>query len=151
WREFMSEQPYTQSLMERPESAQQPSQVRPPAPWRVTFSWLVGRALPNFLVLFALGGLAYWGHQTGWKLPRFAELTGQVGEGKDDWCAAHAVSESGCVECNPKLLPRGKPYGWCKVHGVHECPLEHPDVAQVKYPPRVTQADLARARRSLDF
>jgi cobalt-zinc-cadmium efflux system membrane fusion protein len=118
---------------------------------KAVLGWLAGRALPNLLVLFALGGLAWWGHQTGWKLPRFAELTGSAGAGGDDWCAEHAVPETLCVECNPDLLPRYRRYGWCRVHGVHECPLEHPDIAQVKYAPRVTQADLDRARRALDF
>ena len=126
--------------------------VHPQPAARVPFlRWLTGRAIPNLLVVFALGSLAYWGHQTGWKLPRFAQLTGAGGEAEDDWCKEHAVPESLCVECNPDLLPRGKAYGWCKVHGVHECPLEHPDVAQLEYPPRVTPADLERARRALAF
>jgi cobalt-zinc-cadmium efflux system membrane fusion protein len=113
--------------------------------------WVLGRVAPNLLVLCALGALAWWGHHTGWKFPRFAELAGGGGEGKDDWCEEHGVPESICVECNEKLLPRGPTYGWCKVHGVHECPLEHPDVAQLKYPPQITAADLERARRALDF
>jgi cobalt-zinc-cadmium efflux system membrane fusion protein len=113
--------------------------------------WLAGRALPNLLILFALGGLASWGHSTGWKLRPFAELSGAGGAGKDDWCAEHGVPESVCVECDRSLLPRGKTYGWCKAHGVHECPLEHPDVAQLKDTPRITGADLVRARAALDF
>jgi cobalt-zinc-cadmium efflux system membrane fusion protein len=108
------------------------------------------RAVPNLLVLLALGGLAYWGHETGWRLPSFAELSGSAADA-DDWCAEHAVAESLCVECNPKLMPRGPAYGWCKVHGVHECPLEHPDVAQLNRPALVTAADLERARQALAF
>ena len=115
------------------------------------FGWLLGRGVPNLLVLFALGALAWWGHHTGWKFPRFAEMTGSAGEDKDDWCEEHGVPESICVECNEKLLPRGPTYGWCKVHGVHECPLEHPDVAQLKHPYSVTSADLDRAQRALAF
>jgi cobalt-zinc-cadmium efflux system membrane fusion protein len=129
----------------------EPPQAAGRAPAKAALGWLAGRAVPNLLIVFALGGLAWWGHQTGWKLPPFAELTGKGGEGKDDWCDAHAVPETLCVECNPDLLPRYRNYGWCRVHGVHECPLEHPDVAQVKYVPRVTPADLERARRSLEF
>jgi cobalt-zinc-cadmium efflux system membrane fusion protein len=113
--------------------------------------WLLGRALPNLLVLFALGGLAWWGHHNGWKLPSFAGLTGEAGERKADWCAEHSVPESICVECNESLLPRGKTYGWCKVHGVHECPLEHPEVAQLMQPPSISTEDLERARRALAF
>ena len=130
-------------------SGQQPSAV--PTASHNHLGWLLGRALPNVLVVFALGALAYWGHRTGWKLPRFSALTGADGGAKDDWCKEHAVPESQCVECNATLLPRGKSYGWCKVHGVHECPLEHPDVAQLAYPPRITPADLERARRALAF
>jgi len=135
-----------------------PSPNSPPAPGSApggrtngALGWLLGRAAPNLLVLFALGALAWWGHHTGWKFPRFAELAGGGGQGKDDWCEEHGVPESLCVECNEKLLPRGPTYGWCKVHGVHECPLEHPDVAQLKHPPQVTAADLERARQALDF
>jgi len=54
--------------------------------------------------------------------------------------AEHGVPESECVECNPGLLPRGKDYGWCKRHGVFNCPLEHPEVAQLKTRPKVTPA-----------
>jgi cobalt-zinc-cadmium efflux system membrane fusion protein len=78
-------------------------------------------------------------------------LTATTGADADDWCAEHAVRESICVECDAGLLPRGKSYGWCKIHGVHECPLEHPDVAQLHNPPEITAADLERARRALDF
>jgi cobalt-zinc-cadmium efflux system membrane fusion protein len=105
--------------------------------------------VPNLLVLLALGGLAWWGHHTGWKLPKFSALAGRSAEERDDWCREHAVPESACVECNPGLLPRRKPPGWCNVHGVHECPFEHPDVAQLTAPPKVTPAMLERARRAL--
>jgi cobalt-zinc-cadmium efflux system membrane fusion protein len=109
------------------------------------------RFLPGFLVLFALAGLAYWGHETGWQVPRFSELIGRAGEHANDWCDAHAVPESLCVECNSDLLPRPASHGWCKVHGVHECPLEHPEVAQLAVPPTITQQDLDRARQALEF
>jgi len=102
-------------------------------------------------VLLALAGLAWWGHQTGWTVPKFSSLLGNAPADRDDWCAPHAVPESQCVECNPKLLPRPPSYGWCKGHGVFDCPLEHPEVAQLQKPYRVTQADWQRAQRALDF
>src|SRR5437870_4005509 len=93
---------------------------------RAALAWL-GRALPTALVLAALAGLAWWGHRTGWALPSFAALNGNEAKEKDDWCDQHSVPESQCVECNPDLLPRGQDYGWCKAHGVHNCPLDNPE------------------------
>ncbi len=84
-------------------------------------------------------------------MPRFSALTGNGQTQRDDWCAAHAVPETVCVECRPDLMPKGRQFGWCKVHGVSACPWEHPEVAQLKVTPRVSAADLARAQRALDF
>ncbi|HMF13926.1 MAG TPA: efflux RND transporter periplasmic adaptor subunit [Gemmataceae bacterium] len=117
---------------------------------RNRFVWL-GRTALSLLVFAALGVLFVWGHHTGWKLPRFSSLAGDTLETKDDWCEAHGVPESQCVECNPDLMPRTKPFGWCKVHGVHECPLDHPEVAQTPVSPRIAGADFARANRALEF
>ena len=111
--------------------------------------WL-GDAIPTTLILVALGGLAYWGHHTGWTIPKFSDLTGRGAAEADDWCGEHSVAESECVECNPALMSRPKEYGFCKVHGVSECPLCHPEVAQLKAKPTVTPEDLARARRALE-
>jgi cobalt-zinc-cadmium efflux system membrane fusion protein len=102
-------------------------------------------------VLAALGGLAYWGHHTGWTLPKFSDLSGTGAAEPDDWCKEHGVPESECVECNPELMPKGKTFGWCKTHGVSDCPHEHPEVAEVRPTPKVTEADLARAERALAF
>ena len=35
--------------------------------------------------------MGWWGHHTGWKLPKFSELNGHVKE-KDDWCGEHNVT-----------------------------------------------------------
>jgi cobalt-zinc-cadmium efflux system membrane fusion protein len=113
-------------------------------------AWLRS-ALPTLLVLMALGGFALWGHHTGWTFPSFASLFGGGPAAKDDWCAEHSVPESLCVECRPGLLPRPPAYGWCRKHGVHDCPFEHPDVAQLKALPAITRADLDRAQRARDF
>lgn len=109
--------------------------------------WL-GRALPTALVLVALVALGYWGHHTGWKLPSFSELNGTSKVEEDDWCSEHDVPESICVECKAKKFPQ-KDYGWCKKHGIHNCTLDHPEVAQLEVPPEVTQANLARAEKAL--
>ena len=111
----------------------------------------IGRFVPNTVVLLALGVLGYWGHQTGWALPKIAALNGDGEIERGDWCLAHNVAASQCVECRPELVPKGKEFGWCKQHGVPECPWEHPEVAQLPSPPAITQADLARAQGALDF
>ena len=59
------------------------------------------------------------------------------------------MPESQCVECHPELLPRGNDFGWCKEHGVHNCPLCHPEVAQLPQTPVVSDADRQRARGRL--
>src|SRR5947209_4691437 len=61
--------------------------------------WL-GQAALTAIVLAALGGLALWGHHTGWKIPKFSSLMGDPETPKDDWCEAHGVPESICVECH---------------------------------------------------
>src|SRR5437867_3514312 len=105
----------------------------------------------TLIILALLGGTFAWGHHTGWVLPKFSSLKEAAAEGKDDWCSQHSVPESECVECNPDLLPHSQEYGWCKQHGVHECPWEHPELAQTSRPPEITATDLERARRSLAF
>jgi cobalt-zinc-cadmium efflux system membrane fusion protein len=107
-------------------------------------------AVGTALVLAGLGALGFWGHRVGWKMPKFSELVGPSHAAKEDWCPEHAVPESVCVECNPALLPREE-YGWCKNHGIPNCPLEHPQVAQVKTQPKITTAQFERARRALEF
>lgn len=107
-------------------------------------------AVPTLLVLAAAGALGWWGHHTGWKVPKFSELRGAA-RATDDWCGDHSVPESLCVECNPDLLPRPKARGWCKAHGVHECVLCNPELAQLKSPPTVGAAERERAAQALAF
>jgi cobalt-zinc-cadmium efflux system membrane fusion protein len=100
--------------------------------------------VPTGLVLTGLGALAYWGHAMDWKLPKFSTLVGGSAIQNDDWCPAHNVPESACVECKPDLLPRAKiPY--CKTHGVPECPLDHPEIAQVNGPAELPRYDVRAA------
>src|SRR5262245_1311772 len=115
-----------------------------------SLAW-VARILPTLLVLGVLACLGYWGHATGWKLPKVSALRNEDRGAAADWCDAHGVPESECVECRPDLMPKGREYGWCRTHGVSECPLEHPEVAQTSVPPAVTAADLDRAQRALAF
>jgi cobalt-zinc-cadmium efflux system membrane fusion protein len=112
--------------------------------------WMA-QAFPTLLILVALGAIAFWGSQTGWKLPKFSSLAGKGEAEKNDWCDAHSVSESECVECNASLMPKEPKFGWCPTHGVQDCPWEHPELAQVRANSLVSRSDLERARHALDF
>lgn len=107
-------------------------------------------AVPTLLVVAGAVAVSWWGHHSGWKLPKFSELSGRAKD-KDDWCGEHNVPESVCVECDSDLLPRPAFRDWCRLHGVPECTLCNPELAQLPAPPVVTAADLARAKRALDF
>jgi membrane fusion protein, heavy metal efflux system len=101
------------------------------------------------LIFCTLGALAFWGHYSGWSLTALAALRGQEKSPEIEWCDAHNVLEAECIECNPKLLPRTKTHGWCKQHGVHDCPLCNPDVVQLAAKPQFVDADRQRASRAL--
>ncbi len=107
------------------------------------------RVAPTLTIVGVLAGLAVWGHTNDWTLPKFSSLIGGSTAADDDWCTDHNVPSSECIECNPALIPPEKDFGWCKVHGVAQCPLEHPEVAQLKTPPTITPAALERASRAL--
>jgi cobalt-zinc-cadmium efflux system membrane fusion protein len=106
--------------------------------------------LPTLVVVAAVAGVGWWGHHNGWKLPKASALTGTAVQA-DDWCAEHSVPESICIECNETLMPKPATFGWCKVHGIAECVLCHPEMAQTKKLAVVSAEDLAKARRALDF
>lgn len=104
---------------------------------------------PTLVVMTLLAAIAWWGHHTGWALPKFSELfSGGRASAADDWCAEHAVPESVCVECNPSLMPKSKST-WCRKHGVHNCLFEHPELAQLKTPAVLGEEDRQRAERAL--
>lgn len=107
--------------------------------------------IPAVVTFAVLGGVAYWGYQHDWTLPKFSAMNGEAPKGKEDWCAEHGVPESVCVECDTDLMPKPEPVGWCKQFGVHECPLCHPEVAQTATPPVPTKADIDRAERAVAF
>src|SRR5262249_48676379 len=110
----------------------------PPAhPHFAIGSWILG-ALPTFLALALLAGVGAWGLANKWELPSLAKLFGEEKkEDNADWCKEHSAPKESCVECNPRLLPPPPKYGWCDKHGVFDCPLDHPDVAQVPTAPQV--------------
>jgi cobalt-zinc-cadmium efflux system membrane fusion protein len=120
----------------------------PARPRTSAWRWL-WQAVPTIGIVAVLGGLAAWGHSTDWTIPKFSLLVGNDVAGGEVWCTEHNVPEDECIECNTDLVPLGTDYGWCKVHGVAQCPLEHPDVAQVKVAPTVTPAMFDRANRAL--
>ena len=41
------------------------------------------RNVPTILVLAVLGGVALWGHRTGWKASRFSEVFGKSSAGAE--------------------------------------------------------------------
>ncbi len=107
-------------------------------------------AIPTLLVLAGIGAVGWWGHTNEWKVPKFSELSGAVKE-RDDWCGEHNVPESRCVECDDSLMPKAEARGWCKLHGVPECVLCNPVLAQLTPTPVVTDSDRDRAKRALAF
>lgn len=109
------------------------------------------RPFPAILAVIAFVALLGLGLRVGWKMPKFSELAGSETEEKDDWCEAHCVPMSECVECNPELLPKEKQYGWCRKHGVHECPICNPQVAQVPGGVKVAPEDRTRADEALSY
>ena len=107
------------------------------------------RAVPTATVLILLGVIGYWGHYSGWMIPKFSELTGRATQREVDWCDEHGVPESICIACNADLMPKRELLGWCREHGVGECVLDHPERAQLAETPTVTPADLDRVKRAL--
>jgi cobalt-zinc-cadmium efflux system membrane fusion protein len=113
----------------------------PPRRW-----WVRALHAASNLVVFALlGGVLFFGHHSGWKLPQVSELTGASAPAVDDWCPEHTVPESQCIECNLSLLPKPEPFGFCWTHGVAECVTDHPELAQVKGEPKLPRYDTAQA------
>lgn len=114
---------------------------------RSLLHWLV-ETIPAALVMALLIGVLYFGHHNGWKLPKLATLLagGQaLPQEHPDWCDEHSVAESICIECQTDLYPKAKAHGWCKVHGVMECPTCHPELYQGKGEPRLPKYDVVAA------
>ena len=111
-------------------------------------------SLAEFLVLVLFLGLAgflgWQGHLHHWKFP-VGIWSGAVPENPGQWCGDHSVPESECIECNEELFPKGKDFGWCKIHGIPQCSLCNPEVAQLGTTPKLTPSDKERSLRSLNF
>lgn len=107
-------------------------------------------SLANLAVIAGLVGLAWWGHSTGWKFPKYAQVSNAEQGKQDDWCAEHGVPESICIECKKDLVPKHKPFGWCKTHGVAECVLDHPELAQVQKKPILPKYDVLAALHMME-
>lgn len=100
----------------------------------------LGRGLSVLVAFAGLGAVGYWGHVNGWRLP--GRDTQPVA---DEWCEAHSVPEEICVACNPDRYPPLPDRGWCREHGVHQCPLCYPDIIQLPNQPEVTSEERDRA------
>lgn len=135
----------TVSAPARPLAAPPQVEPRPVAKPQRRWWMMVLNALPNLVVFSMLGGVMYVGHHTGWKMPKISELTGTAMLAADDWCAEHLVPESQCIECQPDLVPKGKAFGFCQEHGVTECVIHHPELAQSKGEPQLPKYDTTRA------
>ncbi len=109
------------------------------------------RFIPGVIALAAVSGLVFAGQKTHWRIPKFSELRGEAVVEKDDWCAEHNVPESECVECNKDCLPAAKERGWCKIHGVHECPVCNPPIAQIPNANEVAAAEQPHSQDALKF
>ncbi|MDA1049347.1 MAG: efflux RND transporter periplasmic adaptor subunit [Planctomycetota bacterium] len=119
-----------------------------PHSWQGTGRWILG-ATPTIAVLLLLSAIGYWGHHSGWTVPKFSALTSRYEVEGVAWCEEHGVPEADCISCNAELMPKGTLRGWCQEHGVAECVLEHPELGQFKETPVISQQDLDRARRAL--
>lgn len=106
-------------------------------------------SLPTVVVLSGLASVAWWGHHHDWKLPKFAEIGTNQTKLATDWCTEHGVPESICVICQDVGTKKSKGFGWCKVHGVSECPLEHPEVAELTMTPEVSADRLKTVEEAL--
>lgn len=100
---------------------------------------------PSVVVFTLLGSLMWAGHHTGWKLPKMSALLGGEAAVADDWCSEHLVPESSCIECRLDLLPKPKPFGFCQEHGVAECVIHHPELAQIRGDVQLPKYDTAKA------
>ena len=89
----------------------------------------IGTFIPTVLAFAAIGGIAFWGHRTGWSAPKFSQLTGTKAVAEEDWCTEHGVPDSRCIKCHPELVGANM-NDWCPEHGLPEskCTICHPEL-----------------------
>lgn len=127
-----------------------PREAHPASKPRRQWWMLLLKGLPNLIVFSLLGGVLYIGHHTGWKMSKMSELLGTATVHSEDWCSEHLVPESQCIECKPDLYPKRKPFGFCREHGVAECVIHHPELAQIKGEPQLPKYDTVQAIGVMD-
>ena len=104
-----------------------------PSPHHPTSPSLL-RAIPTLITFGLLAAVGWFGHHTDWKLT----------QGTDRAAAKHTTDG---ITPNPVVehpAPR-----WCAIHGVAECPVHQPDVAQVPGTPKPPQYDTVVALKLL--
>jgi cobalt-zinc-cadmium efflux system membrane fusion protein len=115
-------------------------------PWTTRFVLWLLQSIPTAIVLTLLAWVGWWGHHSNWKVGKASELLGKSPSAATpaaaEWCVEHKVAEAECVLCGEAdgKLPKRTWHGWCKVHGIAECPFENPDVVQIDQPPVITDA-----------
>lgn len=106
--------------------------------------------LLNVVVFGLLLLLLAVGHYTDWKF--WGQAKGALGIARGggvpadpDWCSAHLVPSSVCIECYPERWPKLPSFGFCRDHGVADCVLHHPELAQVAGQVQLPRYDTVRA------
>jgi membrane fusion protein, heavy metal efflux system len=109
--------------------------------------WLILEIIPNVIVMFSLAGIFWYGHHNNWRMPTLAALANATNEEvkEPEWCDEHLVPELECIECQPGLVPDLKDYGFCWEHGVAQCVVHHPELAQTKSAPPMPSYDTVKA------
>jgi cobalt-zinc-cadmium efflux system membrane fusion protein len=94
--------------------------------------------IPNIVVLAAIVGVAWFGHHTEWT---FGVLS------------RRDVSREHSTESVATLITRSTTASreLCKDHEVFDCPLCHPDRAQLDQPPQITSEETSRVKAALDL
>lgn len=127
--------------MSRSASAPTAPQMRAASGQQHSWRRKVRDAVPNVFIFGLLAGVFILGHRTGWTLPHVWQQRAAA----DDWCPEHLVPESECIECNEGLFPKPPEFGFCRIHGVAECVIDHPELAQVEGTPHLPAYDTAQA------
>ena len=104
----------------------------------------VGRHTPTLCVMLALAGLGIYGHHSDWKLPKFSALdrqrrgaSGTIGA-RNMACRNRSASSATRTCCREARITAG-----ARSTAFTNCPLCHPEVAQLKQTPAVDRGGSA--------